>query len=84
MGYADCNVCLLERIENVCFRLSKNDYLAQVGLAARRLIQERYLLAEDVDGIMQQAAQHYDALASLDTSFARARYPFSSGGRRLG
>jgi hypothetical protein len=42
---------------------SKEDYLEQVRQAAQGLLQARYLLAEDVDGIVQQAAQHYDALA---------------------
>ena len=41
---------------------SKAAYLEQVRLAAQGLLQARYLLAEDVDDIVQQAAQHYDAL----------------------
>jgi hypothetical protein len=41
---------------------SKGVYLEQVGLAAQGLLQARYLLEEDIDSIMQQAAQHYDTL----------------------
>jgi hypothetical protein len=39
---------------------SKADYLEQVRRAAQDLVQARYLLAEDVDEIIGQAAQHYD------------------------
>jgi hypothetical protein len=39
---------------------SKADYLEQVRRAAQDLVQARYLLAEDVDEIISQAAQHYD------------------------
>ena len=39
---------------------SKADYLEQVRQAAQTLVQARYLLAEDVDEIIGQAAQHYD------------------------
>jgi hypothetical protein len=41
---------------------SKEDYLERVGQAAHALIQERYLLAEDLEDIVAQAAQHYDLL----------------------
>src|SRR4029450_6999962 len=39
---------------------SRDDYLAQVRQAAQTLVQAKYLLAEDVDEIIGQAAQHYD------------------------
>jgi len=39
---------------------SKADYLEQVRRAAQDLVQAQYLLAEDVDEIIGQAAQHYD------------------------
>jgi hypothetical protein len=39
---------------------SKADYLEQVRRAAQDLVQARYLLAEDVDEIIGQAARHYD------------------------
>jgi hypothetical protein len=41
---------------------SKEDYLEHVRQAAHALIQERYLLAEDLEDIVAQAAQHYDLL----------------------
>ncbi len=37
-----------------------DDYLEQVRQAAQALVQARYLLAEDVEEIIGQAAQHYD------------------------
>jgi hypothetical protein len=39
---------------------SKEDYLQRVRQATETLIQERYVLAEDLDEILAQAAQHYD------------------------
>jgi Alpha/beta hydrolase domain len=39
---------------------SKEAYLEQVRKAAEALIQARYVLAEDLDEILGQAAQHYD------------------------
>jgi hypothetical protein len=42
---------------------SREDYLERVRQAALALIQERYLLAEDLEEIIGQAAQHYDLLA---------------------
>jgi alpha/beta hydrolase family protein len=39
---------------------SKADYLEQIRRAAQDLVQARYILAEDVDEIIGQAAQHYD------------------------
>jgi hypothetical protein len=41
---------------------SQEAYLEQVQQATQVLIQERYLLAEDLEPIMAQAAQHYDRL----------------------
>ena len=43
---------------------SRDDYLAQVRQAAQTLVQEGYLLAEDVEEVVAQAAQHYDLLCS--------------------
>ncbi len=41
---------------------SKEAYLVQVRQAAQMLIQERYLMAEDLESIVVEAAQHYDLL----------------------
>jgi hypothetical protein len=41
---------------------SKAAYLEQIKQAAHALVQERYLLAEDVEEIIDQAARHYDLL----------------------
>jgi hypothetical protein len=41
---------------------SKSAYLEQIQQAARELLQERYLLAEDLEAMLQQAARHYDRL----------------------
>jgi hypothetical protein len=41
---------------------SKADYLERVRQAAQALIDARYLLAEDLENIVSQAAQHYDLL----------------------
>jgi hypothetical protein len=40
--------------------VSKDAYLEQVNKAAEALIAARYLLPEDLDGIVQRAAQRYD------------------------
>jgi hypothetical protein len=42
---------------------SREVYLEQVRKAAEALIQARYLLAEDLDEILVQAAQHYDLVS---------------------
>jgi len=42
---------------------SRAEYLAQVRQAAQALVQQRYLLEEDVEDIVTQAAQHYDILS---------------------
>ena len=39
---------------------SKDDYLERVRQAAQALVEARYVLAEDVEEIINQAAQHYD------------------------
>jgi len=39
---------------------SRNDYLERVRKATEALLQARYLLAEDLEEILTQAAQHYD------------------------
>lgn len=41
---------------------SKDDYLQRVRQASQALVHEKYLLAEDVEAIVDQAAQHYDIL----------------------
>lgn len=43
---------------------SKAEYLALVKQAAEKLINERYLLEEDVESMLAQAAEHYDLFAS--------------------
>jgi hypothetical protein len=42
---------------------SKEVYLEQVRKATEALIQARYLLAEDLDEILNQAGQHYDLVS---------------------
>jgi hypothetical protein len=39
---------------------SREDYLGRIALAAVALVDERYLLAEDVAGMIRQAGVHYD------------------------
>jgi hypothetical protein len=41
---------------------SKTDYLERVQQATEVLVQAKYLLAEDVEDILNQATQHYDLL----------------------
>jgi hypothetical protein len=41
---------------------SREDYLERVKKATEALIQARYLLVEDLEEILGQAAQHYDLL----------------------
>ena len=41
---------------------SRDDYLSRVILAAHDLITQGYLLAEDRDTLLEQAAKHYDEL----------------------
>jgi hypothetical protein len=41
---------------------SRDDYLEQVRQATHALVHEGYLLAEDVEEVVGQAAQHYDLL----------------------
>jgi Alpha/beta hydrolase domain len=43
---------------------SKDDYLRQVQQAAEALVQQGYLLAEDLPTVTDQAAQRYDLLQS--------------------
>jgi hypothetical protein len=43
---------------------SKDDYLQRLKQAAQTLVEERYLLAEDVQEIVDQASQHYDLLCT--------------------
>ena len=40
----------------------RDNYLAQVTRAIEALVRARYLLAEDLEDIVNQAAQHYDLL----------------------
>jgi hypothetical protein len=42
--------------------ISRDDYLNRVGEAARELTKQRYLLAQDVDMVVEQAARRYDAI----------------------
>ena len=41
---------------------SQAAYMEEVQKAAERLIQERYMLTEDLEELLEQAAQHYDQL----------------------
>ena len=43
---------------------SRAEYLELVKQAAENLIGQRYLLEEDLESIVNQAAQHYDLFAS--------------------
>ena len=43
---------------------SREDYLRLVGAAAESLVNERYMLAEDVEGVVEQAAARYDFFLS--------------------
>ena len=43
---------------------SKEDYLSQVRLAAETLVKEGYLLASEIEGVVDQAAQRYEMLQS--------------------
>ena len=43
---------------------SKEDYLRRVQQATEALVQQGYLLAEDVPTVTDQAIQHYDLLAN--------------------
>jgi hypothetical protein len=43
---------------------SQAAYVEEVKKAAERLIQERYMLAEDLEDLLGQATQHYDQLRS--------------------
>ena len=40
--------------------LSKEDYLGRVKQAAEALVQQGYLLAEDLPTVTEQASQRYD------------------------
>jgi hypothetical protein len=39
---------------------SRDEYIGRIALAALALVDERYLLADDVPGVIQRAAAHYD------------------------
>jgi hypothetical protein len=52
---------------------SRADYLEQVRQAALHLIDEGYLLAEDLEFVVAQASRRYDLLAA-------AREPVAVGG----
>ena len=43
---------------------SKEDYLIQVERAAETLVEDGYLLAGEVDEVVDQAAQRYELLQS--------------------
>ncbi len=51
---------------------SRAEYLKRVEEAANKLVQERYILAEDVKPIVEAAGQHWDYLMD-GTPIARAR-----------
>jgi hypothetical protein len=42
---------------------SRADYLERITQASHALVQAGYLLAEDLEEIISQAAQHYDLLS---------------------
>lgn len=43
---------------------SRDDYLGQVKAAARALVRDGFLLAEDLDNLLEQASERYDLLVS--------------------
>jgi hypothetical protein len=43
---------------------SREDYLERIRQAALAMIEQRYLLAEDLEEILSHAAQHYDLLCN--------------------
>ena len=43
---------------------SRSQYLELVEQAAEKLVDQRYLLEEDLESMISQAAQHYDLLAN--------------------
>jgi hypothetical protein len=45
---------------------SKDDYLARVRKAAEDLVSQRYILEEDVNGIMEGASARWDAFQAID------------------
>jgi hypothetical protein len=47
---------------------SRAEYLKQVEQSGRRLAEARYILGRDVEPIMQEAGQHWDALRQTSTS----------------
>jgi len=49
---------------------SRDDYLARVRQATQTLVHEEYLLAEDVEEVIGQAAQHYDLLCGSSAGMA--------------
>jgi len=51
----------------------KDDYVAKVTAAAKKLVGERLLLPEDVAVIAQNAAKHWDYLAASTTTTAAQR-----------
>lgn len=51
---------------------SKTAYLERVQQAAEGLVQAKYLLTEDVEDILNQAAQHYDLLGGLSQDMRAA------------
>ena len=44
--------------------ISKSQYLEMVKLATKKLIDQRYILDEDLESIVEQAAIHYDLLTN--------------------
>ena len=44
---------------------SRQDFLERIENAARQLVADGYLLAEDVESLVAQASEHYEAMAGL-------------------
>jgi hypothetical protein len=44
---------------------SRDDFLEQVGQAAQALVDARYMLAEDIATVTEQASQRYDSLIAM-------------------
>jgi hypothetical protein len=56
-GRTDPRLSITERYED------RDDYLTRVRATAEALLRQRYILEEDVDLLMQTAAERFDAFA---------------------
>ncbi|HEY5619948.1 MAG TPA: alpha/beta hydrolase domain-containing protein [Vicinamibacterales bacterium] len=52
---------------------SRGDYLAKVRQVTEALVRDRYMLAEDVDTVVNRASEHWELLTRTATTSASAR-----------